>query len=183
MIPVRTLLIAGPNAELTRNFYANKLEDHPGDAGMDIFPLVRSEMDVITTHAPFGQLWRIETGIAVHIPEGFFGVITGRSSTVSKLMGATLVQGIIDHGYVGPIYVMVKVPGEHGGERSYVLDLMERLREYTTSKQAIAQMLFIPYAQVNLEVVESMPETKRGVNGFGSTDKKLLDGSCYGRTP
>jgi dUTP pyrophosphatase len=33
----------------------------------------------------------------------------------------------------------------------------------------IAQMVFIPYVAPKLTVVDALPESKRGVGGFGST--------------
>lgn len=164
-------VICGPNAELTLRAYHNKIQECPGDVGIDLFPLVRREKwDVHISHTPFGQIWRIETGVAIHIPEGHFGIITSRSSSVTKLMGCTVHQGIIDHGYTGPLYVTVIVPVEHGGDQPYTLELMQRFFQYSKDAQAVAQMLIIPYAQLSLEIVQSMPRTNRGSNGFGSTD-------------
>ncbi len=167
-------IISGENAVLVSNYYAGKLEQNPGDAGIDLFPLVRSEKDVVVNHTPFAQIWRINMGVSLLVPKGNVGVITGRSSSISKLMGCVILQGVIDHGYTGPIYTMVKVPSEHGGERPYTLELMRRLMEYTESKQAISQMLLLPYTKAMIEIVDDMPETKRGAKGFGSTDTTIL---------
>jgi len=36
----------------------------------------------------------------------------------------------------------------------------------------IAQMVFLPVPEIKFEVVDSLEETLRGENGFGSTDLK-----------
>jgi dUTP pyrophosphatase len=62
---------------------------------------------------------------------------------------------IIDEGYVGPLYVMVWNPTFPP--------------KVISSTERVAQLILIPYATPTVELVDSLPETVRGTNGFGST--------------
>ena len=122
---------------------------HSGDAGFD---LVVSEPRVVYP----GSFVDVPCGVAVAFPEGVWGMITGRSSTLRKrkLMVA---QGIIDEGYRGPLFAGV---WNLGREKTWILD-----------GDRIAQLvLFRGVAGgVQLERGEVDQETSRGAAGFGST--------------
>lgn len=99
---------------------------------------------------------KVNTGIAIAIPEGYFGAIYARSGLATKqgLAPANKV-GIIDSDYRGPIIVALfnqsSVPQLiHPGDR-------------------IAQLVIQPYATVDLEEVDELDETERGDGGFGSS--------------
>ena len=100
----------------------------------------------------------IDTGIAVEIPEGYFGAIFARSGLASKfgLRPANCV-GVIDSDYRGP----VKVALHNDGAIPYLVPQGER----------IAQLVIIPFQAVDFEVVEELEDTERGEGGFGSTGK------------
>ena len=124
---------------------------HPTDAGLD---LAASE----TTHIAPGVVTLVPTGIAVAIPEGHVGILAARSSLAAK-KAMTLANGVgvIDPDYRGEIKVPI-VPLDgclnliHAGTR-------------------IAQLLVLPIALPRIDVVAQLPNTERGSNGFGSTDK------------
>lgn len=164
--------ITGPNAQLTWDRHLSKLAKHPGDAGIDLYPAVTEGSLINQQHTAFGQIWTVPLGVNVLVPEGHFGLIVGRSSSMSKLMGCTVVQSVIDYGYTGPLFANFIVPIEHGGDRPYTIALMERLCEYTEKQQAIAQMLVLPCLPVSLVRVDFLPKTERGDNGYGSTDER-----------
>jgi hypothetical protein len=70
----------------------------PQAAGYDLTP---SE----TVHLAPGEQQLINTGIAIAIPEGYYGQLSPRSSLAKK--GITVEGGVIDSDYQGPIKVIL----------------------------------------------------------------------------
>ena len=113
----------------------------------------------------------IHTGIAIEIPEGYFGAIYARSGLATKegLRPANCV-GVIDSDYRGEIMVALyrdSKSGMFGGMFNNVsIPVGTR----------IAQLVIQPYASVDeweeVSEVSSLSETERGVGGFGSTGTK-----------
>lgn len=105
-----------------------------------------------------GEAAKVDTGLAIAVPEGYFGGVFARSglSTKKGLRPANCV-GVIDSDYRGP--VMVPLYNDAAVER--VIEPGER----------IAQLIVLPYLAVDFEEVEELDETERGENGFGSTGK------------
>ena len=104
-----------------------------------------------------GEAW-IPTGIAAAIPEGYVGIMAVRSSMGIRY-GITMSNGIgvIDSDYRGPLGVgLYNLRGE-----DYVVQPGDR----------IAQLLVVPVACPEIEVVDALPETERGEGGFGSTGR------------
>lgn len=107
---------------------------------------------------PAGGEARIPTGIAAAIPEGYVGIMAVRSSMGIR-HGITMSNGIgvIDSDYRGPLSVgLYNLRGE-----DYVVQPGDR----------IAQLLVVPVACPEIEVVDTLPETERGEGGFGSTGR------------
>lgn len=125
------------------------------DAGYDL----RSREDV---RIKPGSYRDIPTGVdAVTMPEGTWGFITGRSSTYRR-WDVMVIPGVIDAGYRGPLYVGLR----NLGDTDILIERGSR----------IAQVIPIPMhrgGDYTLEHVapEDMPETDRGVNGFGSSGR------------
>lgn len=144
-----------------------------GDAGMDL-PVrvqgVKVEPDI--THEIHGEtvsiyiyedhffipaLGKAEVpcGFHVKIPDGHWGNIKARSSTGWK-KSLNVFEGVIDSGYVGPMYVLVHNPTD----KPVRVDDGSRL----------AQLVIIPAKHAEeVVVVDRMPETHRGESGFGSS--------------
>ena len=101
---------------------------------------------------------KVNTGVAMEIPEGFFGGIAARSGLASKegLRPANC-YGIVDSDYRGPIIVALHNDSE-----------VERV---VTPQERIGQIIIQPYLNVTFCEVEDLSETDRGSNGFGSTGK------------
>ena len=117
----------------------------PGDAGMDLVAIgVSNQNDVLT----------YETGLSVEIPEGFVGLIFPRSSVYKVGLTQTNSVGVIDSGYRGEI--MVKFYWNKFSASYRVGD-------------KIAQLIIIPYPDIQFEEVEELSLTERGEGGFGST--------------
>ena len=93
-----------------------------------------------------------------------FAELQGRSSTYKK--GLLVIPGVIDNDYRGEIKTIVFNLGEE---------------EYTIKKnESISQFVFKNYnTEFNVQILgddEELPFSKRGENGFGSTDKAGEDG-------
>ena len=100
----------------------------------------------------------IGTGLAMEIPEGYFGGIFARSGLSSKegLRPANCV-GVVDADYRGEVKVALHNDGEV-------------VREIKVG-QKIAQLVVVPFLSVEFDEVENLSDTVRGVGGFGSTGK------------
>jgi len=126
----------------------------PGSAGLDL----RACVDAPLTLSP-GQCELIATGIAIHIADpGYAALILPRSGLGHKhgIVLGNLV-GLIDSDYQGQLYVSTW----NRGNTPFVINPMERL----------AQLVVIPVAQVEFNVVEEFGASDRGAGGFGSTGK------------
>lgn len=129
-------------------------KSHAGDAGWDLFC---SKETVI---AP-GTTAVVPTGIAMEIPGGWYGQVKSRSGLGTR--GVVVTAGVIDSGYRGEIgVVIVNSNGNSGTDGA--------LRFSPGDK--IAQMVFLPVPEVRFEQVDSLGDTSRGENGFGSTGTK-----------
>ena len=122
-------------------------------AGYDLYACL--EEDVLI--AP-GQTVKIGTGLAVAVPEGFFGAVFARSGLASKegLRPANCV-GVCDSDYRG----------------EYIIALHNDSDKPRTVRHGdrIAQLVILPFLSAEFEECESLPETARGAGGFGSTGK------------
>lgn len=127
----------------------------PGSAGLDI----RACIDAPQELAP-GAVLLVPTGIAIHIGDpGYAAMILPRSGLGAKhgIVLGNLV-GLIDSDYQGQIMV----PVWNRSSTAFVLQPMER----------IAQMIIVPVAQIEWNVVDAFDESARGQSGFGSTGRK-----------
>ena len=123
---------------------------YSGDAGLDLAtcePL----------HLGPGERTVIPTGLAVAIPEGFAGFVQPRSGLAAR-HGIAVVNspGLIDSGYRGEICVVLLNTDR---ERAFVADAGER----------IAQLVVLPVPELELVELDELPESARGVRGFGSS--------------
>ena len=122
-------------------------------AGYDLYACL--EEDVLI--AP-GQTVKIGTGLAVAVPEGFFGAVFARSGLASKegLRPANCV-GVCDSDYRGEYIIALHT--DSGMERT------------VRHGDRIAQLVILPFLPAEFEECDSLPETARGAGGFGSTGK------------
>lgn len=121
---------------------------HKGDAGLDLFSSIECVLDGSVVKS-------VSTGIQVAIPEGFVGLIWDKSGL--SLKGIHRLAGVIDSGYRGEVkVVMVNLAHE----------------PFIVKKgMKIAQILIQPISEVEVQEVETLEETDRGEDGFGSTGK------------
>ena len=98
----------------------------------------------------------IGTGLAMEIPEGYFGGIFARSGLSAKegLRPANCV-GVVDSDYRGE---WMMAAHNHGSNRMVV-----------HNGDRVAQMMIIESLKFSFTQVDSVNDTKRGSGGFGST--------------
>ncbi len=97
----------------------------------------------------------INTGIAVKIPDGYVGLIKPRSGLAFK-NGIDHMAGVIDADYTGEIKLLL---ASHS-DKDYLI--VER-------GMRVAQLVVVPCYMKDIEVVDSLEDTERGNNGFGSS--------------
>ena len=125
-----------------------------GSAGLDL----RACLDQALTIEP-GATHLVPTGLAIHVADpGYAAVILPRSGLGHKhgIVLGNLV-GLIDSDYQGPLMVSAW----NRSQVAYTLQPMERL----------AQLVVLPIAQVQFNVVDEFEQSNRGTGGFGSTGK------------
>lgn len=121
-------------------------------AGYDMY-VPSSEAEIAI---PAHTTMKIDTGIAVALPDGTFGAIFARSGLATKqgLRPANCV-GVVDSDYRGTIGIALHNDTDEdrivkGGDR-------------------IAQLVVIPYLPITLVESDFLDITERGEGGFGST--------------
>ena len=122
-------------------------------AGYDLFADLEEAIE-IKSH----ETYMINTGVAMEIPEGYWGGVFARSGLSAKegLRPSNCV-GVVDADYRGPICVALHNDGE--------------VVRTVTPGQKIAQLVVVPFLTVEFEEVTELSDTVRGAGGFGSTGK------------
>ncbi len=101
-----------------------------------------------------------DTGIAVEIPEGYYGDVAPRSSISNYDLVLANSIGKIDSSFRNSIKFRFKVI-DNGSPNIKMYDVGDR----------IGQLIILPYPKIELEEVDELSETERGMGGFGSTGK------------
>ena len=119
----------------------------PGDGGMDL--VITSIINENNLDISYGF------GVALEIPEGYVGLVFPRSSIRKYDLILSNCVGVIDSGYRGELQATFKKTGPH---------------KYEVGDRG-AQVIILPYPQIQFEEVEELSNTERGEGGFGSTGK------------
>jgi dUTP pyrophosphatase len=121
-----------------------------GDAGVDLAACERVELEP-------GERVMVGTGLAVAIPEGFAGFVQPRSGLAAR-HGISIVNtpGLIDAGYRGELRIVL-------------VNTDRRERFVVEPGMRIAQLVVLAVPEVEFVEVDELPETERGVRGFGSS--------------
>lgn len=125
---------------------------HITDAGFDLYLPEAVELDE-------GIPALVDLDISLAIPEGYFGLITPRSSMANRRVLLANTVGIVDSGYRGNIKVALIYMPSKEMTKSIFIDAGER----------VAQIIIIPHYQFGMVPTESLDDTERGEGGFGST--------------
>jgi dUTP pyrophosphatase len=125
-----------------------------GSAGLDL----RACLDEAITLQP-GETTLIPTGLAIHIDDPSLAAVLLPRSGLGHKHGIVLgnLVGLIDSDYQGQVFVSCW----NRGQQAFEINIGER----------IAQMVFVPVAQVGFEQVEEFSASERGTGGFGHTGR------------
>ena len=102
-----------------------------------------------------GKTVQVKTGIAVEVPEGYEGIIRGRSGLACDAIFAH--TGTIDEQYRGEVLVILT------NHSPYLYEVKKGER--------IAQFTIKPVYKIELEEVEELSDSERGDKGFGSSGR------------
>lgn len=119
-----------------------------GDAGMDLTVTSVEKVDIIK--------YRYGFGLAIEIPKGYVGLVFPRSSIHNNNQSLTNSVGVIDSGYRGEVTAVMI-----GGSPEKAYKIGERA----------AQLIIMPYPEIEFEEVDTLSETERGHGGYGSTGR------------
>ncbi|MBQ9441131.1 MAG: dUTP diphosphatase [Alphaproteobacteria bacterium] len=120
-------------------------------AGYDLFACITEDI-TIKPH----DIVMIPTGIAIEIPNGYFGMVCSRSGLTSK-HGIHVLNspGIIDSDYRGELKCII----HNCSNNAFVIQ----------SNTKIAQLVIIKYESIQWIESNDLSCTDRGIQGFGST--------------
>ena len=125
-----------------------------GAAGLDIRACLEAPLELKP-----GDSQLVPSGIAIHIGDaGFAAILLPRSGLGAKhgIVLGNLV-GLIDSDYQGQVFVS----RWNRGQAAFTIQPLDR----------IAQLVVVPVAQVEFNVVDEFESSSRGAGGFGSTGK------------
>lgn len=120
-------------------------------AGYDLYADIDSDINIEPNETVL-----IGTGIAMAIPEGYYGGVYARSGlALREGLRPANCTGVIDSDYRGEI----KVPIHNDSNEVRVI----------SPHMKMAQIIISPYMAVTFEEVSKLEDTLRGNDGFGST--------------
>ena len=127
----------------------------PGSAGLDLRACLENELVL----AP-GKTELIPTGMAIHIADPDYAAIVLPRSGLGHKNGIVLgnLVGLIDSDYQGQLYVSCW----NRGNARFTVSVGER----------IAQLVVVPVAQVQFNLVDKFGDSQRGGGGFGSSGRR-----------
>jgi dUTP pyrophosphatase len=118
------------------------------DAGLDLY-IIKKEL------IPSNTIRVMQTGLAVQIPDGWYGQVLERSG-FSSANTLKLKAGVIDSNYRGEIKLVFQNCGD------YPVKLEAGAK--------VAQLVLLPVPEVTVVEVTNLEESDRGEQGFGSSD-------------
>ena len=134
------------------------------DAGYDLF-----STEYVTLE-PF-QRKLISTGINVEIPEGFYGRVAPRSGLACK-KGIDVMAGVIDSGYRGEVKVLLinlNFEGYNLTPNAFEAMFGSANKIEIKPGDRIAQLIIEKCHSVEWKPMETLEESQRGEQGFGSS--------------
>lgn len=153
----RALQLSHANGGCQQMFRVAKLDaaaqipvrTHPTDAGYDLHAL--QDAWVLARRSA-----TVRTGIAVAIPQGYYGRVASRSG-LSLKHSLEVGAGVVDAGYRGEIMVRLH---NHSDDNVFL-----------AAGDRIAQLVVTAIYTGDMEEVERLDDTERGDRGFGSSGK------------
>lgn len=127
-----------------------------GDAGYDLrawLPMVERMLDGL--YLMPGETAQIGTGLSIEIPDGWCGLVLGRSGNAFRVSLYAAHIGLIDPHYRGEVKLLLK----NDGDKAITI----------RHGDAVAQLLIVPFWSSNPVEISAPTETARGAKGFGSS--------------
>lgn len=124
---------------------------HETDAGIDL--------TVMSIEQKKSDIFFFDTGISIQLSKGYYAEIVPRSSIVKTDFILANSIGIIDPDYRGRIFMPFRYIGNSNGFQAAEELLHKR----------IGQLIVRKLEKCEIEIVNSLEETERGMKGFGST--------------
>lgn len=126
----------------------------PGSAGLDLRACLDSPVKIMPT-----ETMLLPTGLAIHIADPNLAAVILPRSGLGHNYGVVLgnLVGLIDSDYQGQLMISIW----NRGQASFIIEPGER----------IAQMIFVPVVQAELNLVKEFNESERGTNGFGHSGR------------
>ncbi len=116
------------------------------------------------------------TGLAFEIPEGYAGFIFPRSSISKKGLVLTNSVGVVDSHYRGEVMAKFKASLEcwehtdRDGTKCYANMKYNWMEAYEVGDR-IAQLIIMPYPDIEFEEATELSFTDRGTGAYGSTGR------------
>ncbi len=125
-----------------------------GSAGLDLRACLERDISIAA-----GETVLVPTGLAIHIDDPSLAAVLLPRSGLGHKHGIVLgnLVGLIDSDYQGQVFVSCW----NRSQKAFDIAIGER----------IAQMVFVPVAQVEFEQVEEFSSSERGSGGFGHTGR------------
>ena len=120
-------------------------------AGYDLYACIGKDV-IIAPHTTV----KIGTGLAVAVPEGYFGAVFARSGLAAK-------EGLRPANCVGVC------DADYRGEYIVALHNDTDVPRTVSCGDRIAQLVIMPFLSAEFDEVDELDETARGAGGFGST--------------
>lgn len=126
-----------------------------GSAGLDLRACLDNELILEA-----GETHLIPTGMAIHIADPAYAAVIVPRSGLGHKHGIVLsnLVGLIDSDYQGQLFVSCW----NRGNTAFTVEVGER----------IAQLVVIPVAQVQFNLVDAFDNSDRGTGGFGSSGRQ-----------
>lgn len=142
------------NIKLLNNLAKIPTRGSERSAGYDLYAATDCDIQI-----PPHSTIKIGTGLAMDVPHGYFGGIFARSGIATKRgLRPANCTGICDEDYRG----------------EYIISLHNDSNETMTIQagERIAQLVVLPYQELEFIEVDELDETERGDGGFASTGDK-----------
>ena len=122
-------------------------------AGYDLYACVDTPVNI-----PAHCTEKIPTGLAIEIPDGYFGGIFARSGLATKRgLRPSNCCGVVDSDYRGNVIVALH---NDTNEEKLIMP-----------GERIAQLVVLPYLPIIFEEVDTLSDTGRGDKGFGDSGR------------
>lgn len=128
-------------------------QSHVGDAGYDLYACIEESVTIGA-----GKTVKIPTGLSIAIPQGYFGGVFARSGLATK-------QGLRPANCVGAC------DEPYRGEYIVALHNDSYEDRIVSPNDRIAQLIVMPFLNVEFNEVDELDDTDRGSGGFGSTGR------------